>query len=158
MGSLSLQTIVNMWQRFYLFFKVYTKGYVVNSCLAPPLNTDTVKQWAIHQPAALTSYERLGCGYARNEETLKAWKLGDTCGALGPKNKRIYFGCPSSLLHAKYAQLNCTTFQQITAIIAVTIMWLGCHVIHAENLNLVAQNCPHLMFTCVPLACGTIFG
>jgi len=45
-----------------------------------------------------------------------------TRGALGPKNKRIYFGCPSSLLHAKYAQLNCTTFQQITAIIAATIM------------------------------------
>jgi len=44
MSFLSLQTIVNTWQRFYLFFKVYTKGYVVNSCLAPPLNTDTVKQ------------------------------------------------------------------------------------------------------------------
>ena len=38
MGSLPLQTIVNTWQCFHLFLKACTKGYVVNSCLAPPLN------------------------------------------------------------------------------------------------------------------------
>ena len=37
MGSLSLWTIVNMGQRFYSFFK----GYVVNSCLNPPLNPNS---------------------------------------------------------------------------------------------------------------------
>ena len=37
MGSLPLQTIVNTWQRF---LKACTKCYVVNSCLAPPLNPD----------------------------------------------------------------------------------------------------------------------
>ena len=42
MGSLSLQTIVNTWQHLHLFFKVCTKGYVVNSCLTPPLNTGAV--------------------------------------------------------------------------------------------------------------------
>ena len=42
--SLPLQTRVKMWQRFHLFFKACTKGYVVNSCLAPPLNPDIVKQ------------------------------------------------------------------------------------------------------------------
>ena len=36
MGSLPLQTIVNMWQHFHLFFKACTKGYVVYSCLAGP--------------------------------------------------------------------------------------------------------------------------
>ena len=40
MGSLSLQTIVNTWQHFHLFSKACTKGYIVNSCLAPPLNPD----------------------------------------------------------------------------------------------------------------------
>ena len=52
--------MVNTWQCFYLFFKACTKGYVVNSCLTLPLNTDVVKQWAIQLPASLTSYEHLG--------------------------------------------------------------------------------------------------
>ena len=38
--SLPLQTIVNTWQCFHLFFNSSSKGYVVNSCLAPPLNPD----------------------------------------------------------------------------------------------------------------------
>ena len=60
MGSLSLQTIVNTWQHFIYFFKACTEGYIVNSCLTFPLNTDIVKQWAIQQRAALTFYEHLG--------------------------------------------------------------------------------------------------
>jgi len=38
MGSLPLQTKVNMWQHFHLFFKACTKGYAANSCLANPDN------------------------------------------------------------------------------------------------------------------------
>ena len=45
MGSLSLQTIVNMWEHFHLFFKACTKD---NEAMS------------IQQPAALTSYEHLG--------------------------------------------------------------------------------------------------
>jgi len=49
MSFLSLQMMVNTWQRFY-FFKACTKGYEVNSCLTLPLNTDIVKQWVIILP------------------------------------------------------------------------------------------------------------
>ena len=64
MGSLSLQTIVNTWQ---CFLKACTKGYVVNSCLVPPLNTDN-EAVSHSATAALTSYEHLGvwlCSFNR---------------------------------------------------------------------------------------------
>ena len=56
--------VTRQWYKYVaalsFIFKAYTKRYVVNSCLTLPLNTDTVKQWAIQLPAALTSYEHLG--------------------------------------------------------------------------------------------------
>ena len=55
MGSLPLQTIVNTWQHFHLFFKACTKRYVVNPCLANPDN-EAVSH--IQQRAPLT-YEHL---------------------------------------------------------------------------------------------------
>ena len=60
MGSLPMQTIVNKWQRFNLFFKACTKDYV-NSCLASPDN-----KLVSHSTICNTNLMSiLGCGYAR---------------------------------------------------------------------------------------------
>jgi len=56
--SLILSTFIN-------FVVAFTKGYIVNSCLAPHLNPDN-EAVVIQQPAALTFYEQLGmrlCSY-----------------------------------------------------------------------------------------------
>ena len=71
-----LRTAAKEHTHFYLFSKACTKGYLVNSCLTLPLNTDIVKQWAIQLPAALTSYE--GCavmqeGYGPGTGARSTW-------------------------------------------------------------------------------------
>ena len=52
MGSLLMQTIVNKWQHFDLFFKACTKGYVYSELMSD-------NKSASHS-TILTSYEHLG--------------------------------------------------------------------------------------------------
>ena len=61
MGSLSLQTIVNVWQHFLFFSKPILKVMsATESCLAPPLNPDSEAVRHSANLQALISYEHLG--------------------------------------------------------------------------------------------------
>jgi len=55
MGSFPLQTIVNTWQRFNLFFKACTKGYVSSQLILANPDNKLVN----HSTATLTSDEHL---------------------------------------------------------------------------------------------------